>query len=85
MTVVIFVPDIPEFLALVNAARGVVDCLVHQPKKGYWRVEGKHELRFSRKALGLGPAIWNSALSGGFVGRVVEYGRETMHIESETT
>jgi len=40
-------------------------------------------LRFSRKALSVGPAIWNSALSGGFIGRIVEYGDEEMVIESE--
>ena len=45
--------------------------------------EGQKELRFNRKALGLGPAIWNSALSGGFIGRIVEYGRDEMILASE--
>jgi hypothetical protein len=40
-------------------------------------------LRFSRKAMKLGPAIWNSALSGGFIGRIVDYGRDEIVIESE--
>ena len=81
--VTVFVPDIPEFHALVAAAERITGCVVHQPRNGYWRLQGDRELRFSRRALGLGPAIWNSALSGGFIGRIVEYGRETMHIESD--
>jgi hypothetical protein len=83
MTVTIFVPDIPEFLPLVRAAEGVEGCVVLKPNNGYWRVESAHELRFSRKSLGLDHAIWNSALSGGFRGRIVEYGRDSMIIESE--
>jgi hypothetical protein len=31
----------------------------------------------------LGPAIWNSALSGGFIGRIVNYGPDEIVIESE--
>jgi hypothetical protein len=83
MTVMIFVPDIPEFLPLVRAAETVDGCVVIAAQNGYWRVEGKQRLQFSRKELGLGPAIWNSALSGGFIGRIVEYGRDTMVIEAE--
>jgi hypothetical protein len=83
MTATIFVPDIPEFLSLVRAAEKVPGCVVRAPEDGYWRVEGKRELRFSRKDLGLGPAIWNSVLSGGFIGRIVEYGRDDMVIAGE--
>jgi hypothetical protein len=79
----IFVPDIPEFLPLVRAAEKVDGCVVREPQAGYWRVEAERELRFSRKGLGLGPAIWNSALSGGFCGKIVEYGRDSMVIASE--
>jgi hypothetical protein len=81
--VTVFIPDIPEFQALVAAAQKITGCVVHRPRNGYWRLQGEQELRFSRKALGLGPAIWNSALSGGFIGRIIEYGRESMHIESD--
>jgi hypothetical protein len=83
MTVTIFIPDIPEFLPLVRAAEKVEGCTVHAAQNGYWRIAGEKELRFSRKGLGLGPAIWNSALSGGFLGRIVEYGRDDIIIESE--
>jgi hypothetical protein len=83
VTVTVFIPDIAEFLPLVRAAEKVAGCVVSQSATGYWRIEAQGRLRFSRKAMGLGPAIWNSALSGGFIGRIVEYGRDDMVIESE--
>jgi hypothetical protein len=83
VTVRVYIPDIPEFLPLVKAAETMSGCAVRAPRDGYWTVEAEHELRFSRKSLQLGPAIWNSALSGGFIGRIVEYGRDEMVIESE--
>jgi hypothetical protein len=83
VTVVVFIPDLPEFLPLVRAAEKVEGCRVQSSHGGYWRVEGSRQLRFTRKAMGLGPAIWNSALSGGFIGRIVEYGRDEMILESE--
>jgi len=79
----IFVPDIPEFAPLLEGARKAGNCRVLKPEHGYWRIEADHEIRFERKALGLGPALWNSALTGGFRGRIVEYGRDVMRIESE--
>ncbi len=83
VTIKIFIPDIPEFLPLVRAAEKVEGCRVLAPKGGYWTIEAEKRLRFSRKALKLGPAIWNSALSGGFLGRIIEYGRDEMVLESE--
>ena len=83
MTILIFIPDIPEFVPLVAAARAVRGTTVRTPEKGYWIIEADRVLRFSRKAMKLGPAIWNSALSGGFVGRIVNYGRDEIVIESE--
>jgi hypothetical protein len=83
VTVRVFIPDIPEFLPLVRAAEEVGGYTVRAPQHGYWTVEADQVLRFSRKELKLGPAIWNSALSGGFIGRIVAYGRDEMVIESE--
>lgn len=79
----IFVPDIPEFVPLLDAARKAGSVELRGPDKGYWRIEAEKEIRFERKPLGLGPALWNSALTGGFRGRIVEYGRDVMRIESE--
>jgi hypothetical protein len=83
MTVTLFVPDIPEFSPLVRAAEKMHSCKVRRGRDGYWRVEADREMSFSRKEMGLTPAIWNSALSGGFCGRIVEYGRDVMRIVSE--
>jgi hypothetical protein len=83
VTILIFIPDIPEFVPLVAAARAARDSRVRAPQSGYWIVEADRVLRFSRKTMKLGPAIWNSALSGGFVGRIVDYGRDEIVIESE--
>ena len=81
--VTIFIPDIPEFQPLLRAARSNVACQVRDPVLGYWSIEAEQVIEFSRKELGLGPALWNSALSGGFLGKIVEYGRDIMRIESE--
>jgi hypothetical protein len=74
--VTIFVPDLPEFAGLVAAMRAAEGCTVREPRKGYWQIESATEICLHRKALGLGPALWNSMLSGGFRGSIVEYGRD---------
>lgn len=81
----IFVPDIPEFLPLIKGAQTVATCTVREPVNGYWRIESDDQIHFERRALGLGPALWNSALTGGFCGRILEYGRDTMRIENEVS
>jgi hypothetical protein len=83
MTILIFIPDIPELVPLVAAARELRGSRVRAPENGYWIVEADQVLRFSRKTMKLGPAIWNSALSGGFIGRIVNYGRDEIVIEAE--
>ena len=82
--VMIFVPDIPEFQGVIAAARKAGNCEVVAPEHGYWRIVAERELQFQRKALGLGPALWNSMLSGGFRGRITEYGRDLLRIECDS-
>jgi hypothetical protein len=84
VSVTIFVPDIPEFAPLVDSARRAAGCRVVAPLGGYWRIESDTEINLERRALGLGPALWNSALSGGFVGRIIEYGRDRLCIAAQT-
>lgn len=81
--ITVFVPDLPEFMPLVEAARaqGVGD--VRGPEAGYWRLDGEGELVFRRRELGLGPALWNSALTGGFRGRILEFSRDIMRIGAD--
>ncbi len=81
--VIIYVPDIPEFEPLLRAARNNAACVVQAPLRGYHRIEADESIEFSRKSMGLGPALWNSMLSGGFRGRIVEYGRDLMRIEDQ--
>jgi hypothetical protein len=81
--VVVFIPDLKEFLPLLHAARAIEGCTVSGPVKGYWQAEAKSQLVFTRKAMGLGPALWNSALTGGFCGRITEFGRDRLVIDSE--
>lgn len=83
MAVRIFVPDIPEFAPLLEGARKAGGCRVESPVAGYWSITADNELRFERRALGLGPALWNSALTGGFTGRIAEYGRDVMRIVND--
>jgi len=81
--ITVFVPNIPEFAPIVGAARGVAGCHVHEPVGGYVRIEADRVLELVRKELGLGPALWNTALSGGFRGCIVEYNRDRLRIVSE--
>jgi hypothetical protein len=81
--VTIFVPDIPELSPLVHAARRVTQCQVEPPRRGYWQITAPGEIRFRRDDLGLTHALWNSALSGGFCGRIVEYTSDALCVASE--
>ena len=79
-TVSVFVPDIPEFGPIVEAARAMAGCRLRTPLHGYWRIDADSQLQFERKTMQLGPALWNSLLSGGFRGEILEYGRERLVI-----
>jgi hypothetical protein len=81
--IAVFIPDIPELLPIVRAARGLPECRVREPVRGYWVIEADRVLELRRKELGLGPALWNAALSGGFRGRIVQYDRDRLRLESE--
>jgi hypothetical protein len=79
----IFIPDLPEFVPLRTGLEATGTCRVHAPQRGYWRVDATKEMILSRRGLGLTPALWYSALSGGFIGRIVRFDRDTMHIVDE--
>lgn len=79
-TIRIFVPDVPEFLALVHAARQREACLVSAPLPHYTLIESARPLEFSRKELGLKPAIWYGLFSGGVAGRIERFDRDLVRI-----
>ena len=83
MTVTLYVVDLPEFAPILAGARAVPGSRVSRLPGGYWKVQTDHELKLNRKQLGLGPALWNSALSGGFRGRIERYDRDELRIVSE--
>mgnify|MGYP001563030745 CR=1 FL=1 len=83
MSVVIYVADLPEFAPVVDGARQQASCTISKTANGYWKIESPHQIRFVRKELGMGPALWNSALSGGFRGRIVGFDRNEMCLQAE--
>ena len=83
MTVRIFVPDIPEFTPLLDAARKADGCHINPATAGYWTINAQKRLRFERRAVGLNAALWNSALCGGFQGTIEQYDRDVMSITSD--
>lgn len=82
MSATVFVLDVEEFRPLVTAARAMSGVAVDGPIQGYIRITAPHAIEFNRKALGFKPALWYGAMTGGMVGRIVEFGRDTLRIES---
>jgi len=79
----IFVLDVPEFAPFVAHARTVRGCTIGGPRLGYWRVASAGSLEFERKPLGLKPAVWHGALTGGMVGRITHFDNDRLVIEDE--
>ncbi|PTT89579.1 glyoxalase [Pseudomonas sp. HMWF031] len=78
--VALFVLDAPEFLPLVDAAEQTPEYRLENLNNGYWKITAKDALVFERKKLGFVPALWNAALTGGFVGEVTEFDRYRLQI-----
>lgn len=76
----IFVPDVPEFAALVRAAKQREGCRVSRPLPQYTLIESAQPLEFSRKELGLKPAVWYGLFTGGVAGRIERFDRDLVRI-----
>jgi hypothetical protein len=76
----IFIPDLPEYAPLRLGVEARTDCHITGPRNGYWRVDAANELTLTRKGLGLAPALWYSCLSGGFLGRITQFDRDTLRM-----
>jgi hypothetical protein len=80
--VTVFVLKVPEFAALADVAKRDPACRVSDTGKGYLRIDSDGDLVFDRKELGFKPAVWYSAFSGGFKGRIAEFGRDIVRLTS---
>jgi hypothetical protein len=76
----LYVLDAPEFAPLVDAARQNAEYGLERLENGYWKISAEDALVFERKKLGFVPALWNAALTGGFVGEVTEFDRYRLQI-----
>lgn len=70
----IYVPNLAEFAGLIEDARRRDDIRVRELNPAYTLIEGEAPLRFSRRDIGVRPAIWYSLFSGGLDGRLVDFG-----------
>ena len=80
----IFVLDVPEFLALVDHAKGDPGLKVAGPRLGYFRIDAQGQLKLNRKALGFKPAVWHGTLTGGLIGKVEHFDNDDLIIGEET-
>ncbi len=76
----IYVLDVPEFRCLLEEASKQSRCRVHFAGKGYYRIAADTELVFHRKHLGVKPAVWYGLFTGGLVGRIAQFDRDTVRI-----
>ncbi|MBC8982390.1 VOC family protein [Pseudomonas lurida] len=76
----LYVLDAPEFSPLVQAAEQADGVQLEKLESGYWKITAEDSLVFERKKLGFVPALWNAALTGGFVGQVSEFDRYRLQI-----
>ena len=86
MSVVIYLPNLPEYLPIVAAARGDDSLRVDKPAQGsspYIQISADSEICFNRKRAGLKPALWYSLLCGGFRGTISKFGRNELRIVAE--
>lgn len=80
----VYVLNVPEFSALVNAAEKNPAYTITEVENGYIRIEGDPGLSFNRKALGFKPAVWYGALTGGMSGKIVQFDMDALVLEPET-
>lgn len=76
----IYVLDVPEFLPIIEAARGKADCVVTRCDAGYWRVEAPGEIVLNRREMGLKPAVWYGIFTGGLNGEIAAFGRDEVRV-----
>ena len=78
--ITIYVVDVPEFQPLLDDARKRSDCRVRQLDSTYIAIESEKPLEFSRRALGLKPAVWYGLFTGGLDGVIERFDRDLVRI-----
>ena len=78
--VVLYVLDVPEFLAIVEAARKLPECTISKSEKGYYKIVSPIEIVLNRKAMNMKPAVWYGLFTGGLNGEIAEFGREQVRV-----
>ncbi|SNT09452.1 Catechol 2,3-dioxygenase [Noviherbaspirillum humi] len=76
----IYVLNVPEFAAIVDAARRQAHCTVTQAGKDYLVIEAREPVEFGRKALNLKPAVWYGLFTGGLRGKIERFDRDIVRI-----
>jgi hypothetical protein len=79
-TLRLYVLDVPEFASVVALARTRADCRISAPLAGYTLIESSEPLVFTRKELGLKPAVWYGLFTGGLQGRIEQFDRNLVRI-----
>jgi hypothetical protein len=75
-----YVLDVPEFSALVEAARKSGRCTVH-PKRGYYQfVEFDTEIEILRRDTGMKEAVWYGCLTAGLDGKITHFDRDRLKL-----
>ena len=78
--ITIYVVDVPEFQPLIDEARKRSDCRVTRLDSTYITIESEQPLEFSRKTLGLKPAVWYGLFTGGLDGVIERFDRDLVRI-----
>jgi catechol 2,3-dioxygenase-like lactoylglutathione lyase family enzyme len=71
----IYVPRLDEFSSLMRDAASRPECRI-TALEGYDLIEATASLEFSRKTLGLKPAVWYGLFTGGVRGRIEAFDRD---------
>ena len=77
----VLVLKVPEFAALIEAARRSPQCKVDDSLEDYAVIESQSPMEFSRKELGVKPAVWYGLFTGGLQGRITVFDRDRVRIE----
>ena len=79
----LYVPRLEEFSSLVRDAAARPECRV-TALEGYDLIEADAAVEFSRKSLGLKPAVWYGLFTGGVRGRIEVFDRDRVIVAPRT-